>query len=121
MGGAPIGAPPIRGGPPFIAGKPPEPIGGAPIGGAPIGAPARGGPLGVGICIGGPPPPVIGGARAIVWGGPPPGGPINGGPPVGGLEGPPIALPIGGAAAPTPMRAICAVGGANPFGADPAG
>ena len=32
--------------------------------------------------------------------------------------------PIGGAAlckAPTPMRAICAVGGANPFGADPFG
>ena len=62
--------------------------------------------------IGGPPP-------GIIVGGPPPG--IVGGPPAGGLA---IAVtpPIGGAAAPTPMRAICAVGGANPLGAaDPAG
>jgi hypothetical protein len=63
--------------------------------------------------IGGPPP-------GIVVGGPPPG--IVGGPPAGGLAIA-VAPAIGGAAAPTPMRAICAVGGANPLGAaaDPAG
>jgi hypothetical protein len=80
-------------------------VGGAPA--APIGGPPPG------IIVGGPPP-------GIVVGGPPPG--IVGGPPAGGLAIA-VAPAIGGAAAPTPMRAICAVGGANPLGAaaDPAG
>ena len=71
---------------------------------------------------------IVGGAPAAPIGGPPP-GIVVGGPPPGIVRGPPagglaiaVAPPIGGAAAPTPMRAICAVGGANPLGAaDPAG